>query len=376
MENIGETTPRDVFWEMSGLSQEVAHLNSKAKRWEQFERLVAAIHGAIDPAAVVTWNDSINGRQFDVTIRFRRGLYDYLTAIECKDHASAVPVSEVEAFITKAHDAKAHQAVMASSSGFQSGAQSVGQNHKVVIINLTDSPDIDLSVFGASWGPSIDALHIETIDLQYQDGECRTLPEAHNAMTYYVNHMSLKLGPVTTALGDLLSQRLQSFAGEKHDVYAECKVEFDEGTMLVAPYDGEFPSKLVASVGIRFALTKAKTYFGPRQFDPSLLVADVDLQNLSTGESKKVSRHGLPLGTAATFEVGTFYEQPQLPHYFYCDAIVGDVATIYLVESFQLGSLFQAKLGVKTQHANFYSPVTDSKVLKRLKKRLLDIKAR
>jgi Restriction endonuclease len=349
---------------------------SKVKKWEQFERLVAAIHGAIDPAAVVTWNDSINSRQFDVTIRFRRGLYDYLSVIECKDYASAVPVGEVEAFITKAHDAKAHQAVMARSSGFQSGAQLVAQKHNVVLINLTDSPDIDLSMFGANWGPNIDAFHIEKIDLQYQDADSRSLPEAHNAMTYYVKHMALQLGSVTTPLGDLLSQRLQSFAGAEHDVYAECKIDFAEGTLLFAPDDGEFPSKPIASVVLRFALTKAKTYFGRHQFDPSLLVADVDLQNLSTGESKKISRHGLPLGTAFQFEVGTFYEQPQLSHYFYCDAIVGDVATIYLVESFQLGGLIQAKLGVKTQYANFYSPVTDGKVLERLKKRLADVKAR
>lgn len=351
-------------------------MNNKAKKWEQFERLVAAIHGAIDPAAVVTWNDSINDRQFDVTIRFRRGLYDYFTVIECKDYASAVPVGEVEAFITKAHDVKAHQAVMASSSGFQSGAQSVAQKHNVVLINLTDSPDIDLSYFGANWGPKIDAFHIKSIDLQYQDGESKSLPEAHNAMTYYVNHMSVKQGSVTTPLGELLSQRLQSFAAAEHDVYAECKVDYPEGTMLLTPDDGEFPSKLIASVVLRFALTKATTYFGPHQFDPSLLVADVDLQNLSTGESKKVSRHGLPLGTATQFEVGVFYEQPQLPHYFYCDAIVGDLATIYLVESFQLGGLIQATLGVKTQYANFYSPVLDNKVLERLKKRLADMKAR
>jgi len=52
----------------------------------------------MDPAAQVKWNDSINGRQFDVTLRFRKGLYDYLTVIECKDYSSSVPVGEVEAF--------------------------------------------------------------------------------------------------------------------------------------------------------------------------------------------------------------------------------------------------------------------------------------
>ena len=62
-------------------------------RWERFKRFVAAIRRAVDPRAQVKWNDSINGRQFDVTLRFRKGLYDYLTAIECnflRNSASAI----------------------------------------------------------------------------------------------------------------------------------------------------------------------------------------------------------------------------------------------------------------------------------------------
>jgi hypothetical protein len=31
------------------------------------------------------WNEVICGRQFDVTIRYRKGLYDHLTVVECKD---------------------------------------------------------------------------------------------------------------------------------------------------------------------------------------------------------------------------------------------------------------------------------------------------
>ena len=63
------------------------------------------------------------GRQFDVTIRFRKGLYEYLTVVECKDYEKAIPVEKVEAFVTKSADVHAHRAVMASTSGFQEGAQ-------------------------------------------------------------------------------------------------------------------------------------------------------------------------------------------------------------------------------------------------------------
>ena len=159
-------------------------MKAERQRWEQFELLVAAIHRAIDPAAQIKWNDSINSRQFDVTIRFRRGLYDYLTVIECKDYSSPVPVGEVEAFITKSRDAKAHQAVMASASGFQSGARAVAERHNVTLVHLTDSPEIDLSLFGAAWGPEVDAFHVKAVVLRYSDGEQKSLPEAANEMTY------------------------------------------------------------------------------------------------------------------------------------------------------------------------------------------------
>lgn len=85
-------------------------------KWQHFERLVAAIHQVASQGAEVRWNEKIAGRQFDVTIRFRQGLYDYLTVVECKDYEKAVPVEKVEAFVTKAADVQAHYAVMASTS--------------------------------------------------------------------------------------------------------------------------------------------------------------------------------------------------------------------------------------------------------------------
>ena len=87
----------------------------KSKKWRKFERLVAAIHAAQNKGATVKWNDKINGRQFDVTIRFRVGLYDYLEVIECKNYSTPIKVEKVEAFITKAAGVRANRAIMAST---------------------------------------------------------------------------------------------------------------------------------------------------------------------------------------------------------------------------------------------------------------------
>ena len=89
--------------------------------WKKFERLVAAVHLSDEHNTTVKWNEFINGRQFDVTIRFTHGLHDYLTVIECKKESRRVEVSDVEAFVTKAHDAGASKAVIVSSAGFQQG---------------------------------------------------------------------------------------------------------------------------------------------------------------------------------------------------------------------------------------------------------------
>jgi len=40
------------------------------KSWQEFSRLVAAIYHAQSAGGNVTWNDKINGHQFDVTIRY------------------------------------------------------------------------------------------------------------------------------------------------------------------------------------------------------------------------------------------------------------------------------------------------------------------
>ena len=77
------------------------------KKWKMFERIVAAIHVAEQRGATVQWGETIKGRQFDVTVRFKHGLYEYLTVVECKDYGRPVPAEKVDALVTKSRDAAA-----------------------------------------------------------------------------------------------------------------------------------------------------------------------------------------------------------------------------------------------------------------------------
>jgi hypothetical protein len=345
-------------------------------KWKHFERLVVAIHQAADQGADVRWNEKIGGRQFDVTIRFRRGLYDYLTVVECKDYEKPVPIEKVDAFVTKAADAHADHAVLASASGFQQGAQEVARKHNVTLIHVTDSSDIDLSsMFGAQWGELTDTLHIQSIELEYTDGERKRLPEEAHAMTYYVEHVIIECGAERATLNAIVEAHSPGFVGGEIDAYQDYIIPCPVGTRVIEPDDGEIPLKSLASIHVRAGMTRAKTLRGPLMFDPYLLVPDLKVRNVATGEEKTFSRDGLKLGFNTTFTAGTFYEQPRLAYFYYCDHVEGDTATLYLVESFQLGRLIRAKLAVKTEYANLYVPVTDKASIQRLQRRLSEVKA-
>jgi Restriction endonuclease len=184
-----------------------------ADKWKHFERLVAAIHQAADQGAQVRWNETIKGRQFDVTIRFRRGLYDYLTVIECKDYGKPVAVEKVEAFVTKSADVQAHHAVMASASGFQHGARDVARRHNLTLIHVTDSVEVDLALFSARWTGTTEAFHIQSVELEYTGGDKKTLPDGADAMEYYVKHILIRWGSNCRTLDDIIPVALSKISG-------------------------------------------------------------------------------------------------------------------------------------------------------------------
>lgn len=341
-----------------------------AKTWMHFERLVAAIHRTADQGAVVTWDDVIQGRQFDVTIRFKKGLYEYLTVIECKDFEKPVPVEKVEAFITKSSDARAHHAVMASRSGFQIGAREVAAKHNLTLLHVAEQEEVDISIFGAHWSGTTDMLHIDWIELNYVDGEAKRLPQVAHAMTYYAYHTILQWGSVKRSLDDILSRQLGAFAQGGRGRFFEHIVSAPAGTRVLEPDDGEMPLKSLASIRFCAGVIEGKVLTGPASIDLSTIAPDVTVQNLTSGEKRTFLRRDLRLGLDNAFKEGSFYEQPNFPAYYYCDQIRGRLAQIYLVESFQHGHLVQATLTVDVVHANYYVPVSDPEVLKRLQRRL------
>jgi hypothetical protein len=68
--------------------------------------------------------------------------------------------------------------------------------------------------------------------------------------------------------------------------------------------------------------------------------------------------------------VGSFYFIMHPLMYYYCAAIQGDEMRLYLIESFQCGEKITAAMRADINHSPYYIPVTDKKILNRLKRRL------
>jgi len=338
-------------------------------KWKHFERLVAAIHKAADSGATVRRDEQINGRQFDVTIRFRRGLYEHLTVVECKDYKHAVPVEKVDALVTKARDVHANVSVLASTKGFQSGAKECAKRHGVTLLHVKQGISVDLSVFGATWGKPIKMLHIECIGLEYSDGRIKELPSEANVLTYYAHHVVLERDGVRTHLDAFINRQLNA-AAQTAD-YVTHRLDVPQGTRIVAPSNGEIPLETITAVNVKTAFVEGKTIVGPYKFDPVILNSPVDVENVDTGETTSFDYMSLPLGIGNTFVAGRFYEAAGLGFFYYCEAVRNNLAELWMVESFQHGNLIQAKLQLEIKYAERYIEVNDSTVTKRLERRRL-----
>src|SRR3546814_20243911 len=96
---------------------------------EYLERIVAGIHVATTQGAEVIWNEKINGRQFDVVVRFQVGTLRYLVLIAVKNRSRQVTAEPIESFVTKARDQTAINTYVYYAAGFQSGPVLVSARH-------------------------------------------------------------------------------------------------------------------------------------------------------------------------------------------------------------------------------------------------------
>jgi hypothetical protein len=126
-----------------------------------FEKIVAALQARLDPAAIVSHNETLvdrlmQRRQFDVVIRGKFAGQPMLGVIECKDLAQKVGTPEVDAFHTKASDINANFKILMSRRGFTKPALDKCRHYGIRTLSLIDrDPSNQAFRLGTTWFASL-----------------------------------------------------------------------------------------------------------------------------------------------------------------------------------------------------------------------------
>lgn len=342
-------------------------------KWEFFERLVAAIHLTESRGGKVVWDDRINGRQFDITIRFRHGFYEYLAVIECKSYSRPVSVKEVEAFVTKSIDVKANKAIMVSSSGFQEGGIEVAERHNIELFTLEEINRLPEEHLSANLSPR---LNVYGVQLHTSEPPfIISLPEERNMLPFLILNTTIKSGDKTTSLEGLLSAKISSIMETANEKEKNWNFLFPPNCKACCPIlDKEIE---LLGVSFRYRLIPTQIVRGSA-LDPFLIekaYITYEYTNLIKGDKVAIPSEKLELGFDTTLEEGKFYFNPQLEFSYYCDKIDSGVATMYLVESYQHGMLIACFFEMEVKYSGQYLEVTDLTEIARLNKLLIGIKS-
>lgn len=340
-------------------------LRMPAPKWKRFEQLVAAIHYAETQGAVVHWDEKINGRQFDVTVRFKHGLHEYLTVIECKDKTSKVNAEEVDALVTKARDANADKAVIVSSIGFQSGCMPVAERHNIKLLVLTETATIDQGDLVAQVVPT---FNIHTVRFERAGEKEYELEDLAGSLQYLVTQTIVRWGESKFTPAHTIDQWLakpESQSMTNHTV----RVAFKGGALVEVPHEEPF-----TAIGMSFKIQLINAFVadGP-MIEPHVVQSLATKIALRTVDGKVVYEAKLtdvPFGFDTVLEPGKFYEDPRVNTRVHCDWIKDNVVHLTLVESYQHGMLIQVRMRAKVDKARGYIQITDQPTITRLQKML------
>lgn len=329
-------------------------------KWRKFEQIVTAIHRTEEKGALVKWNDNIQGRQFDVTLRFSHGLYDYLVVIECKDYAGNVPMEKVDAFVTKSKYVRANKAVMVAASGFQSGCMEIAGHHGIELFTLKEVDYFPDNFLSENIQPVLVITDVVLKDLENK----LALENDPNKLPYLMRNTFIILHNDRKPLSDFIDAALEnsiSIGTERR------KIEFALPSSSFVQLPNEEKTHIFNRVTFYAQIVSLSVTKFPG-LDPTIYSKHYEYSNALTGEAKNFNPANLDLGAETRFEAGKFYKAIGLLFSYYCESIVENLANLYLVESYQYGILFQAEFIQETKLQTNYLEITDPEEIKRLHK--------
>ncbi len=266
---------------------------------EYLERIVAGIHAVTTEDADVAWNETINGRQFDVVVRFVVGTLRYLVVVEVKNRTRKASVQDLDAFINKARDQLASKAVFVTAAGYQSGALAIAERHGVdlftvafdeqevvgppsnscLVMRHPDAPDVpDGAVPELSIGDVETILAIEQVTLIYTNRTRWVLPEEQSQMRYYVEKTFFDDG---SSLNDFM--QTQRFRVPEPDETLRERIKVKPARGINPPDDYYFPQGKLEAIECVIACREAHRLSGTIQIEPSAFSHPVVYTNVQTG---------------------------------------------------------------------------------------------
>jgi len=335
--------------------------------WKKFERLVAAINATKMNGAEVKWNDKINGRQFDVSIRFKFGNFYYLTVIECKEYKSKIPVEKVEAFITKSNAAKANKAVMVSSSGFQKGAIAVANNNGIELFTLSEKIEYPkeglISIV-------IPAINLFDISLERKGKRKPIKLGVGPKLNFLVKHTFIIEGSSKKSLNFILSQwinknyKILSYEKKMFEINFKINCSAD------SPEEGIINKIRSVKLNAQIVNTIPTSKPGIDPYIDQLNHTYICISNVLNGSFEKIKLSDIDHDFDTEIKEGCFYTSPSTGLNYYCEKIEGDLITMWLLESYQHGSKIDVRFSQKIENAKGYQQIFDENLIKKLRKSL------
>lgn len=112
--------------------------------WGGFEKFVAHIHE--DGDVLVEHNQTLTGRsgatrQIDVVVKVQKGLYEYITLIECKYWNHTVKREQIDILWGSMQDLNASKGVFFTTKGFQKGARKYAEEKGISLYKIREMTD-------------------------------------------------------------------------------------------------------------------------------------------------------------------------------------------------------------------------------------------
>ena len=334
--------------------------------WKAFERVVAAIHHAASQGAKVKWNDTIQGRQFDVTIRFKYGLHEYLTVVECKDWNQNIPAEKVDALVTKCNDINANKVIMVAKKGYQESCHSIARRHGIQLLTLDETFEWDPKQLAGRFLP---LLNICEVFLELDKGGEYEFEDEGGRLYYLMNRVGLTFGGRTITPIQLVTKWQLGRPDINPATTVSVRLPLPQGTLADIPYE-----KPISVKAFRFncKIVQGFSYEGPA-VEPYIregMARKLVLADESGGLNHQVGYLDIPLGFDTVLEPGKFYINPNFHNAYYCKSIDDKLVSWILVESYQHGTLLQVEFTQDIKESKYYVEVTDKRRLKRLARML------